>query len=889
MKNFFDPKSVALIGATEREGAVGRVIFENLLKGRELRKIYPVNPNRESVLGVKCYKSIIDLPETVDLAIIATPAPTVPKIIEECGESGVKAVIIISAGFRESGEEGRKREEEVIRIARKYGIRILGPNCMGIIRPSASFNCTFFKKIPKAGSIAFLSQSGALGSAILDWAINADIGFSVFVSVGSMCDIDFGELIDYLGRDPETRSIIIDMEFIGDARRFISAARGFVRTKPIIVIKPGKYPESIKAAMSHSGALASEDLIYDAVFTRAGVVRVDEIKDLFNCATILDCAVLPRGPNLAIITNAGGPGVIATDALISMGINLAKLSDDTIKLLDEAFSRRWSRGNPVDIMEDASADRYDIALEACSNDPNIDGIIVIYTPQGAATPSEVAGIIIKHNERRVKPIIAVFLGGEEVEGARQTLLWNDVPVYSFPEEAIKTYMYMYQYARNLELLYETPDEIPIVESPPKNHLKLLIKRIAKSGRKYLTEEEAKRFLKVYGIEVTTPYIATNPEEAVMIASEIGYPVVMKIASEDIVHKSDVGGVKLNITSADEVRKAFNEIIDNVKKNASNAKINGVSIQKMITDHDYELIIGSKTDPVFGAVIIFGMGGVEAEFFKDIAIGLPPLNQTLARRLMEKTRIFKMLKDGYRNKPPANIRLLEEVLVKFSNLIVDFPEIDEIDINPLLLTRNEAVAVDARIVINENVANDNVREYSHLLITPYPTRYVQHWRLKDGTPVIIRPIRPEDEPLQMEMLKSLSRESMISRFFTTIKDITHDMLVRLCNIDYDREMAVVAEYRPLHGRRRIIGVSRLTVNPDWESGEAAVLVIDEFQGKGLGKKLLDVIIGIAKDKRLKRIYGYVLASNRRMLYLAKELGFKVKRVSPEECMVYLDIC
>ena len=892
MRLFFEPKSVALVGATDRKGAVGRIVLDNLLLAKDKRKVYPVNPKRELIFDMKCYPALASLPETPDLVIIATVAKTVPEVVAECGKTGVKAAIIISAGFKEMGEEGKAREDIILALASKYGIRIIGPNCLGVIKPGANLNATFATRMPKPGRIAFLSQSGALGSAVLDWAASRDIGFSAFVSLGSMLDVDFGDLIDYFGEDPETHSIIIYLESLGgslrNTRKFMSAARGFARTKPIIVIKPGKFQESIKAARSHTGAMVGEDLYYQAVFNRAGVVRVEEIEDLFNCASILNTAQLPRERNLAIITNAGGPAVLATDALISRGGELAQLSKETIAALNEFLPAYWSKSNPIDILGDADPQRFAKTIEVTLKDPGINGAVIIYTPQGTARPTGVAKAIIEYAKAASKPILISIMGSEEVAEARQLLYENNVPTYEFPEEAIKTYLYMYQYSRNLQELFETPEDLPLHAGIPRNYLKVLTRHRLKEGKTLLSEEDSKKFLSTYGVSVTTPYFAKSAENAVSAASNIGYPVAMKITSPDISHKSDVGGVRLNISSsANELESAFTEMMESVRKYKPDARIEGVGIQKMATSFDYELIIGSKKDPILGPVIMFGLGGTEAEFFKDVAVGLPPLNQALAQRVLERTRTYKILSQGFRHKPPVNLRLLEETLVRISNLIIDFPEIKELDINPLVISGDTAIALDARIILDEEAVQKRTGEYSHLVISPYPTKYIQPWRCRDGRSVLLRPIRPEDEPLERELIAGLSKESSRFRFFYIIKEITHEMLSRFCNIDYDREMAIIAEYTS-NGKRRNVGVGRLIIVPGRETGEFAIVVADDFQGNGLGLKLLDNLIGVAQDKELRSIYGIVLNNNRKKIGLAKKFGFTTRRLSDEESRVTLEL-
>ena len=891
IERMFDPETVAVIGATEREGSVGRAIMENLLEGKDQREIFPVNPNRKTVLGLKSYPSIKDVPKHVDLAIIAVPAKIVPKVVEECGEAGVDGVIIISAGFREVGEEGRKLEKKIDDIRKKYNLRVLGPNCFGFIRPHLKLNATFLRKMPEPGQIAFISQSGALGSAILDWAVASHIGFSMFISLGSMLDIDFGDLIDYLGEDPNTKSILIYMEGIEDinrARKFMSAARGFARTKPIIILKPGKHEAGARAARSHTGSMVGSFEVYDAAFKRVGAIRVDEIGDLFNCAGVLDSRYLPAGPRLAIVTNAGGPGVIAADAVVDYGGELAKLSEETIESLNSVLPPHWSKGNPIDVIGDADVKRYIEALKACLSDPNVDGVIVIYTPQGAAEPKEFAEAVVDLALEKVKPVLGVVMGGgEKIEEARKIFYRNSIPCYETPEEAVKTYMFMYKYKRNLELLYETPHEIAVELAPPKAHLKVLIRRALREKREVLTEDEAERFLRVYGIPVPEGGLARSVGEALMIASKIGYPVVLKIISPDIIHKTDVNGVVLGVKGESELREAFNKLLNEVKQKKPDARIEGVYVQKMVAKSDYELILGSKKDPIFGSVILFGAGGVGVELFKDYAIGLPPLNQVLARRIMEETKIYRILKSGYRNKPPVNLAKLEEILVRFSNMIVDFPEIREVDINPLIASDDSFYAVDVRIILDPEAAEKKIPPYSNLVIMPYPTKYITPYRLKDGTEVLLRPIRPEDEPLEAELIRGLSEETKRFRFFQVIKEITHEMLVRFCNIDYDREMAIIAEYTDPKGKKRNVGVGRLIMDPSRKRGEFAVVVADDFQGKGLGTKLIDMLIEIANEKGLETIYGVVMPENTRMIELCKKLGFDV-RYTPEEVIVELNL-
>jgi len=875
LEKIFNPKSVALIGASDEEGSVGFTLTKNLVEGYE-GKFYLVNIKKPQILGFKAYQTVKEVPGDVDLAVIATPAKTVPTVVEQCGEKNIPGVIIISAGFKEVGPEGKALEEQILEVKKRYNfLRIIGPNCLGVIRPSIRLNATFIGKMPRPGRVALISQSGAMGSAILDWAVREGVGFSNFVSVGSMIDVDFGDLIDYFGTDPQTRSILMYVEGVTNARKFMSAARHFARTKPIIVVKAGKFAESAKAAASHTGSLTGEDSVYEAAFKRAGIVRVEEIDDLFNCAEALGKQPLPNGPNLAIITNAGGPGIMATDALISRGGSLAKLSQNTMEKLNGALPYFWSRGNPIDILGDAKADRYALALNACLEDENVDGVLIIYTPQGVTDPVSIAETIVNlvRTKKTSKTILTSFMGYEDVEEANRILNRNNIPTYFTPEQAVKTYLYMYQYKRNLELLYETPEELPVDAAPPKRPLLVMMRNAAKENREILTELEAKQLLEYYGIPTVKSLLAENADEAAAMASQVGYPVVLKVLSPDITHKTDAGGVVLNITSEEEVRKTFNEIVRRAKEYKPGAKIIGVTVQPMVKKMGYEVILGAKKDPLFGPIIVFGMGGVGVELYRDVAFGLPPLNQTLARRIMEETKVYQILK-GYRKYPPANLKLLEELMIRFSQMLVDFPQLKEVDINPLFIYEKEALALDARVVLDVEGVFRETKPHEHFVISPYPKKYETLWPLRDGRKVLLRPIKPEDEPLWLEMFQSFSPESIRYRFFEIIKDTPHEVRVRYCNVDYDRELAIVAELTE-KGQRKIIGVARLVLEPDGKTGEIAFIVADAWQNLGLGSKLLDYMIEISAEKGVETIYGIMLRENYNAIRLMKKMGFTLQ--------------
>ena len=873
IKKIFNPETIALIGASEEEKTVGKIILENLLRPKN-RKIFAVNPKWKTILGLESYPTILEVPEKIDLAIIATPPPTVPEIVEECGKAEVEGMIIVSSGFREMGEEGKQLEKQIIDIRKRYGMRIVGPESLGIIRPNMDLNASLLAVTPERGNIAFVSQGGALGAAILDWAIDARIGFGTFSSLGSMIDIDFGDLIDFLGNDPYTRSIMLYMENVVNAKKFMSASRGFAHNKLIVVVKPGRFQEKSKPALSHTGALITRDRVYDAAFKRAGIVRIKEIADLFNTVRVLTSRHLPKGPRLAIITNVGWVGTMATDALREWGGELAKISDGTFEHLQSFLPPYWRKGNPIDVLWDADVERYVKALNLCLEVPEIDGVLMIYTPQNVAEPDELANAVVEIAQKAWKPIITAWMGGKAVQKGREILFENNIPTYETPEDAVKTYLYMYQYERNLESLYETPAELPIDQAPPKNNLKALLRRAVKEGRTILNEEESKRFLINYGIPTISSRMAYNIEGAQSIAKFVGYPVVLKIVSPDITYKSDVGGVVMGVSSDERLSIEYDKLIKKVEKTAPHAKIQGISVQKMVEKIDYEIILGAKKDNDFGSVILFGMGGIGVQILRDFAISLTPLNQTLARRLMEETEVYKMLQ-GYRGKMPADLRQIEQIIVSFSNLISDFPEIAEVDVNPLAISEGKTYALDARIIIDKNyIKENNPSQYPHLVITPYPTRYVTTWRLPDGTEATLRPIKPEDEPLGYELLTSLSPQTFKERFFQQARKITHEMLIRLCNIDYDREVALVAEVRE-GSKRRFIGIGTLEIDPDFGSGEFSVVVHDDYQGKGLGYKLIDTLIGIAQEKGLEKFFGIVLTNNKKMISLCKKLGFLVE--------------
>ena len=875
LQRLFDPKSIAVIGASNRKGSVGYILLHNLIGADYEGTVYPVSVSTQSIQGIHSYSSIAQVPRKVDLAVIAVPAKAVPDAMRDCGEAGVGGAVIVSSGFREAGESGKQLEQEVSAIAKAYGVRMLGPNCLGYIRPARSLNATFAHVIPPAGRIAFFSQSGALGTAILDWAAANEVGFSAFVSVGSMADVDFGDLIDYFGADSHTASIILYIESITDARKFMSAARHFAKTKPIIVVKSGRTARGALAAASHTGAIAGDDTLYSAVFRRAGVVRVDKIEDLFDASEALSRVSSPRGPRLGIVTNAGGPGVMACDRLLHLGGELAELTPETDEKLKACLPEFSSRSNPVDVAGDADAERFALAAQALIDDPNCDGVLAILTPQAMSHPTATAQALIKvARTHQLKPLLTSFMGEIRIAEAISLFHAARVPTFNTPEDAVGAYMYMYQYTRNLANLYETPADILPQFEPDRATVKKIFLAVAREGRSVLTEPEGQRIIQAYQIPVVPTLVATSPEECAAAAEEVGLPVAVKILSPDVSHKFDVSGVALNVASAADAAVQFTEITERVRKLRPKAKITGVVVQPMRSG-GHEVIIGSKKDPTFGPALIFGMGGTSVEFHRDVAVDFPPLNQALARSMIHSTKVSQLL-DGYRGAEPVDMVALEQALVKVSYMLVDFPEIVEMDINPLLVRADGIFALNARIVIDPKEVRKITLPGAHLMISMYPSKY--HWEMPlDGEMVTIRAIRPEDEPLWSDMIASLSPDTAQYRFFGPLREITKSMLVRYCHIDYDREIALVAVYRPKDAEKQImLGVARLTIetaNPS--EGEFAVLVRDDYQRRGVGTKLMEALIQAARDRHVLKITGQVLTVNVGMLHFVENLGFDVR--------------
>jgi acetyltransferase len=870
---FFAPRAVAVIGATERAGSVGRALVANLAGFPGA--VYPVNPKHTTILGRPAFASLEAVPGPVDLAVIVTPARTVPGIVRACVARGIGHAVIISAGFKETGAAGLALEAEVRAEAARGGLRLLGPNCLGLMAPHAGLNASFAAADALPGHIAFISQSGALCTAILGWSRRHQVGFSAFVSVGSMLDVGWGDLIDHLADDPQTKSIVMYMESVGDARAFLSAAREVSLSKPIIVLKAGRTEDAARAATSHTGALTGSDEVLDAAFRRAGVLRVDTIGELFELAEVVAKQPMPAGPRLAIVTNAGGPGALATDQLVTAGGRAAVLAPDTLTALNEFLPPAWSHGNPVDLLGDADAARYARATELVAKDPLTDGVLVILTPQSMTDPTATATGLARIAAEAGKPILASWMGGAEVDDGRAVLNRDGVPVFSYPDTAARAFAAMWRRSSALRALYETPAEDHGLEDEDaaRRTVDTLLARVRTAGRTILTEHEAKAVLSAYGIPVVPTLVATTEDAAVTAAAATGYPVVLKLHSETITHKTDVGGVQLDLRDEAAVRRAWADIRASVTAKAGAAAFLGVTVQQMIRPDGEELILGSSIDPQFGPVLLFGAGGRLVEVMQDRALALPPLTVTLARRLMEQTRIHAALQ-GVRGRAPVDLAALEHLVVRFSHLVVSHPWIREIDLNPLLASPGRLLALDARVVLHPpELPEDRLPRPA---IRPYPSAHVSPWTMGDGTPVTIRPIRPEDEPMMVEFHGTLSDRSVQRRYFLPLEfqeRVAHERLARICFVDYDREMALVAEYRePRNGTRHILGAGRLSRIHGRNEAVFALIIGDPWQGQGLGRRLLTGLVAFGRAESLARISGFVLTENERMLQLCRELGF-----------------
>lgn len=867
----FRPESVALVGASKRPGSVGSVIARNLATSGFDGPIMPVNPKHRAVAGMLCYPDVLSLPVTPDLAVICTPSAAVPGIVDKLGQRGTRAAVVISAGFAETGEAGQVLQDSLLEAAQPYLLRMIGPNCVGIVVPGVGLNASFVHINPQPGHIAFLAQSGAVMTAVIDWAADRGFGFSHLVSLGNMADVDFGDMLDYLANDPNTHAILMYVEAITHPRKFLSAARTAARTKPVVVVKSGRRAGAAKAAASHTGALAGDDAVYDAVFHRAGMLRVDTLEDLFTAAEILSSGRLPKGERLAIVSNGGGAGVMAADALLGAGGKLAELTPDTLTALDKVLPANWSHGNPVDLIGDAPPERYRRAVDLVLSDVGTDAVLALYCPVAVTTPDAAASaVLVSAEAKQAKPVIAGWIGDHTVRGARRRLAEADLPCYETPEQAVDAFMHMVRYRRGRDALMETPAAVPEAFAPDHAAVRAVLARNLEAGTEWLDIIDTKAILDAYGIPVLHAGTAANADEAAELARRLDCPVALKIRSPDIQHKTDVGGVALDLLDADSVRQVASDMTERIHKALPDARLDGFAVEPMVRWPDgHELIVGAVVDPQFGPVVLFGHGGVAVEVVNDRAVALPPLNMKLARDLMRATRIYRVLK-GYRGIPGVDLEAVALVLIKVAQLVCDFAEIMELDINPMLAGPEGVMALDARL----RIAPATVTPASRLAIRPYPSELEQEVRLGDGRTLLLRPILPEDEPPLRETFAKLHPETVRLRFFHTIKEMNHLMAARLTQIDYDREMALVLTGDGNPGEAEIYGVVRISADPDNERAEYAVLVRDDMAGFGLGALLMRRIIDYARERGIKEVFGDVLRENKAMLGLCRKLGFTV---------------
>jgi acetyltransferase len=863
------PRSVALIGASQRANSVGRTLFENLLAAGFEGPVMPVNPNSAEILGRTAFPSIADLPSVPDLAVIATPAATVPALIDELGRRGTKAAIVISAGFTELGDEGVMLQQAMLDAAKPHLLRIVGPNCIGALAPGAHLNASFAPLTPRAGNVAFVTQSGALLTAVLDWADSRGIGFSHLVSLGSMADVDFGDMLDYLANDDATHAILLYIEAITHARKFMSAARAAARSKPVIVCKAGRHADGARAARSHSGALAGSDAVYDAAFRRAGMLRVFALEELFDAVEMLAFGRRPAGDRLAIVTNGGGMGILATDRLIDERGRLAPLADASIARLNDALPRGWSRGNPIDLMGDAGADRYRAALEVVITDPNVDATLVLNCPVAVASSVECAQAVVEaHAQHRYKPLLASWVGGDRQRDSEALLREHRVPTYATPEDAVRAFMYLVNYRRNQAALLETPPTVTST-APDRASARRIVADALQRGGGWLDTTAARALINAYGIPIVVSIPCATADDAANAARDLCCPIALKIRSPDITHKTDVGGVILDLSGADAVRAAATAMLARVVQARPDARELAFTVEPMVPLRGgVELIVGAHEDSQFGPVIVFGHGGTAVEVRDDVALGLPPLNLVLAHAVIARTRVHKLL-EAYRGRAPLDLAAAATTLLAISQLMTDLPEVVELDVNPLYVDAHGATALDARVRVAAAVRRGAAR----LAISPYPEELEETVMLDDGHPLLLRPIRPEDEPALHAAFAKLTAEEIRMRFFVAMQALPHPLAARFTQIDYDREMALVLT--PPGPTVDIWGVVRMHADPDLTRAEFAILVRHEFAHRGLGTLLMQRIIAYAKSRGIGELFGLVLRENRKMLQLSRELGFKVQ--------------
>ena len=878
LDKLFAPHSIAVFGASEKPDGIGTRVLRNLLESGFKGEIFPINPKYEKVQGLTCYKSIDELDNPVDLAVVASPTSSVISIVHQCGANGVGSMIIHTSGFGECGQRGQKLEKSLIETARHHGIHILGPNCLGLMRPDIGLEASFLNTLTPKGRLALVSQSGALCTAIMDWAKSHKMGFSTVISLGNACDIDFGDILDFLAVDSKTDAILLYVEGIHDSRGFMSGLRIAANAKPVIVLKVGRHKKGGEDTSTHTGAMFGSDEVFDAALERAGVVRAMTFGQLFAAAEILSTNRRVSGNKLAIITNGGGPGLLSSDRAIDLGVEIATLEPETIAELDKDLPEYWSRTNPVDIMGDAQPERYGKALTACLKDKNVDGILTLLAPQAMTKPEETATEVINAwKKNKGKPVLSCWMGDTQVNKAREIFSANRMPTFLTPERAIEAFAYLSRYQLNQKMLLQTPGPLSDSRPPDTEGARLIIEAALAEGRTILSDTESKAILSAFHIRCTPTLMTRTPTEALVAAESVGFPVAMKICSAQISHKSDVHGVKTNILNAPDIRSAFKALMDDTRRAMPDAKIDGITVEPMASTSDTrELMVGVKHDPIFGPVIAFGAGGTMAEVLQDSAVALPPLNPVLVDRLISRTRVSQLL-GPFRHMPAIKKEAVENVILRISEMVCELPHVHELDINPLLADNNGVIAVDARICIKRPPTSP--ARYSHMAIHPYPSNLIRHTHLPDGTSIRIRPIRPEDAELLKEFVRGMSSEAKYFRFMQAIDELTPEMLVRFTQLDYSREMAVIA-VTDHEEKTTQLGVARYTVNPDGTSCEFAIAVSDKHRGMGIGSQLMETLMEAARNHGIRVIEGEVLSDNHRMLHLMQQLGFSIV-AAPED--------
>jgi acetyltransferase len=880
LEALFQPTSIAVIGASDRAGSVGSVVLRNLKGGGFKGPLWPVNRRHEAVDGGRAWPDVASLPAAPDLAVICTPAHTVPELVSELGRKGTRAAVVLSAGLKQHATEGGSTfEQAMLAAARPHLLRVLGPNCIGLLVPGLGVNASFAPGNALTGKLAFVTQSGALATAMLDWANGRGIGFSHFISMGDSADVDFGDVLDYLASDPGTRAILMYVESVKAARKFMSAARAAARNKPVIVVKSGRHPEGARAAASHTGALAGSDAVFDAAVHRAGMLRVDTLEDLFDAAETLAHSRPLVGERLAILTNGGGAGVLAADALSLGGGNLAGLSESTLAALDECLPAAWPRANPVDIIGDAPAERYKSALRVLLATPEVDAVLFLHAPTALVPAADIAAACLPVLEQTQKPVMTCWLGGPAVALPRASYSAAGVPSYNTPERAVAAWLQLVTHARNRKALQEIPTARLSDFTPDVAGAETLLKAPLREGREWLDEVQAKELLEAYGIPVVHTELARDAESAVSVAIAIGFPVALKIVSPQVIHKSDVGGVQLNLGSAEEVRAAAVSMRQRVARLQPGASIVGFAVQAMAhRPAARELIIGLSGDPVFGPVMLCGTGGTEVELHKKHALALPPLNAPLARDLVARSGLRPLL-GPWPSRPAANEQALLDTLLKVSQMACDQPDIAELDINPLLVDAQGVIALDARVRLHRKG-----HAAAPLAIRPYPQDLEDRIQL-GGIPLMIRPIRPEDGERLHAFYEGASASDMRLRFFLARREVPHSELARYSQIDYDREMTFIAVApEDAAGQRPMVGEVRAVCDPDNLKAEFAIQVATDWQGKGLGRLLMDKLVRYLRERGTAEIVGQCLPENIGMATLARHAGFDVRSDFDQDTML-----